>query len=61
MWWDCAGGGTGGGLLPQECYAGQIGQWQKGTFEVVDEGAKRTAAPIYPKPPWPPQTTTTTK
>lgn len=53
MWWDCAAGGTGGGLLPEECYAGQIGQWQKGIFEVIDEGAKRTAAPVYPKPPWP--------
>jgi branched-chain amino acid transport system substrate-binding protein len=53
MWWDVAGGGTGGGLLPQECYAGQIGQWQNGIFEVVDPGSKRTAAPIYPKAPWP--------
>ncbi len=58
MWWDIQGS-NGGGLLPQPCYAGQIGQWQKGIFEVVDEGAKRTAPPIYPKPPWPPQTTTT--
>jgi branched-chain amino acid transport system substrate-binding protein len=52
MWWDIQGG-SGGGLLPQECYAGQIGQWQNGLFEVVDEGSKRTAAPIYPKAPWP--------
>jgi branched-chain amino acid transport system substrate-binding protein len=52
MWWDCSGG-TGGGLLPQECYAGQIGQWQNGIFEVVDAGSKRTADPIYPKPPYP--------
>ena len=53
MWWDCANGGKGGGLLPQECYAGQIGQWQKGIFEVIDIGSKRTAQPIYPKPVWP--------
>jgi len=53
MWWDCADNGKGGGLLPQACYAGQIGQWQSGIFEVIDVGSKRTAAPIYPKPPWP--------
>jgi branched-chain amino acid transport system substrate-binding protein len=52
MWWDIQGG-TGGGLLPQACYAGQIGQWQNAFFEVIDEGAKRTADPIYPKLPWP--------
>jgi len=40
-------------LLAKECYQGQIGQWQKGIFEVIDPGPKRTAAPIYPKPPWP--------
>jgi branched-chain amino acid transport system substrate-binding protein len=40
-------------MLAKECYAGQIGQWQKGVFEVVDPGPKRTAAPIYPKPAWP--------
>ncbi len=51
-WWDIKGE-AGGGLLPQECYAGQIGQWQSGIFEVVDPGTKRTAAPIYPKPAWP--------
>jgi len=53
MWWDVYGNGEGGGLLPQECYAGQIGQWQSGIFQVVDEGDKRTADPIYPKAPWP--------
>jgi branched-chain amino acid transport system substrate-binding protein len=52
MWWDIQGG-TGGGLLPQECYAGQIGQWQNAFFEVIDPGEKRTADPIYPKAPWP--------
>jgi branched-chain amino acid transport system substrate-binding protein len=51
-YWDIQGD-AGGGLLPQECYAGQIGQWQNGIFEVVDPGSKRTAAPIYPKPDWP--------
>ncbi len=52
FWWDIQGG-KGGGLLPQACYAGQIGQWQNGIFEVVDPGTRRTAAPIYPKPAWP--------
>jgi len=52
-YWDIQGNGVGGGLLPQACYAGQIGQWQNGIFEVVDPGSKRTAAPIYPKPAWP--------
>ena len=51
-YWDIQGNGVGGGLLPQACYAGQIGQWQNGIFEVVDPGSKRTAAPIYPKAPW---------
>jgi branched-chain amino acid transport system substrate-binding protein len=51
-YWDIQGD-AGGGLLPQVCYAGQIGQWQSGIFEVVDPGAKRTADPIYPKAPWP--------
>jgi branched-chain amino acid transport system substrate-binding protein len=40
-------------LLARECYSGQIGQWQNGTFEVIDTGEKRTAKPIYPKPDWP--------
>jgi branched-chain amino acid transport system substrate-binding protein len=40
-------------MLARECYAGQIGQWQNGIFEVIDPGPKRTAAPIYPKPPFP--------
>jgi len=53
MWWDCAAGGKGGGLLPQACYAGQIGQWQNGIFQIVDPGDKRTANPVYPKPPYP--------
>ncbi|MBN2041694.1 MAG: amino acid ABC transporter substrate-binding protein [Spirochaetes bacterium] len=40
-------------LLARECYAGQIGQWQNGVFEVIDPGKKRTAKPIYPKPDFP--------
>jgi branched-chain amino acid transport system substrate-binding protein len=40
-------------MLAREAYAGQIGQWQNGIFEVIDPGPKRTAAPIYPKPHWP--------
>ncbi len=32
---------------------GEVGQWQKGEFEVVAGKEKRTAEPIYPKPPWP--------
>ena len=34
-------------------HPGEIGQWQKGVFEVIDPGAKRTAPPLYPKPSWP--------
>jgi branched-chain amino acid transport system substrate-binding protein len=33
-------------------HPGQIGQWQKGVFEVIDPGEKRTAKPIS-KPNWP--------
>jgi ABC-type branched-subunit amino acid transport system substrate-binding protein len=47
-------------LLDVSCYAGQIGQWQNGVAQVIDVGDKRTAAPIYPKPPWPAPTTETT-
>jgi branched-chain amino acid transport system substrate-binding protein len=32
---------------------GEIGQWQKGEFEVVAAKEKRTANPIFPKPAWP--------
>jgi len=52
-WFNMTNGGKGGGVLAVECYAGQIGQWQSGIFEVIDTGAKRTADPIYPKPNWP--------
>jgi branched-chain amino acid transport system substrate-binding protein len=34
-------------------HPGEIGQWQKGVFEVIDPSPKRTAPPEYPKPPWP--------
>lgn len=34
-------------------HPGEIGQWQKGIFEVIDPGPRRTAKPLYPKPPWP--------
>jgi branched-chain amino acid transport system substrate-binding protein len=33
-------------------HPGEWGQWQKGVFEVIDPGKKRTAPPIE-KPPWP--------
>jgi branched-chain amino acid transport system substrate-binding protein len=32
---------------------GEVGQWQNGAFEIVAAKEKRTAQPIYPKPPWP--------
>jgi branched-chain amino acid transport system substrate-binding protein len=35
-------------------FPGLVGQWQSGTWEVIDVGAKRTAKPIYPKPQWAP-------
>ncbi|MBW1998708.1 MAG: amino acid ABC transporter substrate-binding protein [Deltaproteobacteria bacterium] len=50
-WFKTFGGG--GGILAVECHPGQIGQWQKGVFEVIGPKEKRTAAPIYPKPKWP--------
>jgi branched-chain amino acid transport system substrate-binding protein len=52
MYWDIQGE-NGGGLLPHECYLGQIGQWQSGIFEVIDNDEHNTAPFIYPKPPWP--------
>jgi len=45
--------GDGGGLLAKECHPGEIGQWQKGIFEVVGPKDKRTAKFIYPKPAFP--------
>jgi branched-chain amino acid transport system substrate-binding protein len=32
---------------------GEVGQWQKGQFEIVAAKEKRTAQPEYPKPAWP--------
>ncbi len=52
-WFDMTAGGEGGGLLAKECHPGEVGQWQGGTYEVIDPGEKRTASPIYPKPSWP--------
>ncbi len=40
-------------ILDRSSYAGQIGQWQNSIPQVIDPGDKRTAAPIYPKQPWP--------
>jgi branched-chain amino acid transport system substrate-binding protein len=40
-------------MLAVSCYAGQIGQWQNGIFEVIGPSNKATADYIYPKPPWP--------
>jgi branched-chain amino acid transport system substrate-binding protein len=36
-------------------HAGEIGQWQKGVFEIIGPGKKRTAEPEYPKPAWAPK------
>jgi len=35
-------------------HPGEVGQWQNGTWEVIDVGSKRTAKPMYPKPHWAP-------
>jgi branched-chain amino acid transport system substrate-binding protein len=51
-YWDIQGD-NGGGLLPHECYLGQIAQWQNGIFEVIDNDEHNTASFVYPKPPWP--------
>jgi branched-chain amino acid transport system substrate-binding protein len=40
-------------VLTDECYLGNIGQWQNGVFEVIDADDRRTAEPIVPKPAWP--------
>jgi branched-chain amino acid transport system substrate-binding protein len=40
-------------LLAVECYTGQLGQWQKGIFEVIGPKDKATAKVLYPKPAWP--------
>ncbi len=51
-WYDCPAPGS-GGVLAEECYVGQVGQWQSGIFEVIDNDENRTAEPLYPKPAWP--------
>jgi len=35
-----------------DLFAGNIGQWQNGVFEVIDADHRRTADPLYPKPQW---------
>jgi len=41
------------GLLAKDAHPGEIGQWQKGVYEVIGPRDKATAKPIYPKPQWP--------
>ena len=45
-----------GGLMAKESHTGEIGQWQKGVFEIVGGGkwpnTKITAPFVYPKPAW---------
>jgi branched-chain amino acid transport system substrate-binding protein len=45
------------GLMAKECHNGEIGQWQKGIYEIVGGGpwpATKITAPFeYPKPKWP--------
>jgi branched-chain amino acid transport system substrate-binding protein len=45
------------GLMAKESHNGEIGQWQKGIFEIVGGGkwpaTKITAPFVYPKPAWP--------
>jgi branched-chain amino acid transport system substrate-binding protein len=45
------------GLMAKECHPGEIGQWQKGVYEIVAGGpwpATKITAPFeYPKPKWP--------
>jgi hypothetical protein len=40
-------------LFSEECFPGQVGQWQNSVFEVVAPSGKATAEFIYPKPDWP--------
>jgi branched-chain amino acid transport system substrate-binding protein len=41
------------GPLARACHPGEIGQWQKGVYEVVARKEKVTAPFLYPKPDWP--------
>ncbi len=40
------------GQLAEECYPGQIGQWQDGLYEVIGPKDKATAPVVFPKPVW---------
>jgi branched-chain amino acid transport system substrate-binding protein len=42
-----------GQLLAKESHNGEVGQWQKGLFEVVGPKNRATAPLVYPKPAWP--------
>jgi len=39
-------------ILLDDMYLGNVGQWQNGVFEVIDNDYRRTADPIYPFPGW---------
>ena len=41
------------GLMAKDCHTGEIGQWQKGIFEVIGPKKNATAKFVYPKPEWP--------
>jgi branched-chain amino acid transport system substrate-binding protein len=41
------------GYLDKASHTGEIGQWQKGDFEVVGPKNKATEPLVYPKPNWP--------
>jgi branched-chain amino acid transport system substrate-binding protein len=41
------------GLMAKECHTGEIGQWQKGIFEIIGPKKFATAKTLYPKPKWP--------
>jgi len=45
-WWE-------NNVPATEAYAGLVGQWQDGYFEVICPTDKATAEIIYPKPAWP--------
>jgi len=40
-------------ILTDDMYLGNIGQWQNGVYQVIDNDSRRTADPIYPMGPWP--------
>lgn len=44
-----------GNLIADECFMGNVGQWQDGVFEVIDRSDKATSDPVVPKPEWPTQ------